>query len=70
MDPLVLKWLFAQGPAVVILATMWWFARKDSIREITRLQERIEDKDKQLLEYIQGMNAIARAVDKVSERLR
>ena len=54
----------------VQLATMWWFARKDSMAEIKRLQDRIEDKDQQLLEYIQGMNAIARAMDKLSERLR
>ena len=70
MDPVILKWLFAQSTPVVILAVVWWFARKDYLREVERLQGRIEDKDKQLLEYIQGMNAIARAVDKVSERLK
>ena len=67
---LAIKWLLTQGPSVVILATMWWFARKDSLNEITRLQDRIQQKDEQLLEYIQGMNVLSRAIDKLSERLR
>ncbi len=66
----LLTYLLKQGPPVVILAVVWWFARQDYLKELDRLQGRIEDKDQQLLEYIQGMNAIARAVDKVSERLR
>ena len=70
MEPAIIKWLLAQGPPVVILAVVWWFARKDYLKELDRLQGRLEEKDQQLLEYIQGMNAIARAVDKVSERLR
>lgn len=67
---LAIKWLLTQGPSVVILATMWWFSRKDGLNEITRLQERIAQKDEQLLEYIQGMNTLSRAIDKLTERLR
>jgi hypothetical protein len=64
------EWLAKQGPSVVILATVLWFIRKDYIKEMQRLQDRIQAKDEQLLEYIHGMNAVSRAIDKLTERLK
>ena len=59
METEIVTWALGQSVAVVVLLLVCFFQRRD-----------INRKDEQLMEYIQGMSAIARTIDKLNERLR
>ena len=63
-------YLLQQAPVVVFMFVVWWLQRQDYHKEIGRLQERLSEKDAQIMEFIQGMNNTSVVLAKILERLR
>lgn len=63
-------YLLQQAPVVVFMFVVWWLQRQDYHKEIGRLQERLSEKDAQIMEFIQGMNNTSVVLGKILERLR
>ena len=66
---LLLKAL-AQAPLVAVIAYMWFQTRSDFLKEISRLQERIVEKDDQVREFAAVFDRLSLSLELIKDRLR
>ena len=60
----------SQAPLVAVITWIWWTGRKDSLREIRRLQERIHEKDMQLAAFAATFDRLSGTLALIKDRLR
>jgi len=60
----------SQAPLVAVMVWIWWTGRKDSLKEIRRLQERVRDKDDQLGEFAKTFDRLSGTLALIKDRLR
>ena len=60
----------AQAPLVAVISFMWWQSRRDAMHELKRLQDRVQEKDAQLREFVAVFDRLNVTLELIKDRLR